>query len=286
MNNAIFWMAGSISFFCLMATGARELSHELPIMLSLFFRSLIGVIVVGTLLLATGQRQQFFTKRPTAHAVRNLFHLAGQYGWFMGIGLLPLAQVIALEFTVPIWTTVIAALTLGERITTRKLIAVLMGICGVWVIVQPDAGSFDSASLIVLAAAVGYAISHIGTKTLSATDSSVTIVFYMCLIQMPLAFLLALPNWQWPVGAQWFWLGVIGVSALLAHYCLTNAMRGSDVARIMTMDYLRLPAMALVGVLFYSEQLAWTLLAGGVLMVIGNLVNNPQVRFSTILSKE
>ena len=282
MNGAILWMIGSISFFCLMATAARELSGELPIMLSLFFRSLIGVIVVGGILLVTRQYAAFKTQRLLAHSTRNLFHLAGQYGWFMGIGLLPLAQVIALEFTVPIWTTLIAALVLGETITVRKSIAVLLGAAGVWVIAQPDTGELNTATFIVLAAAFGYAISHIGTKTLAATDSSITIIFYMCVIQLPIALLLALPDWQWPQGQQWFWLMVVGFSALLAHYCLTNAMRMLTVARVMTMDYLRLPAMALVGILFYHEPVAWTLLAGGALMIVGNVVNNPQIRLPTI----
>lgn len=270
---SLLWMAGAISAFCLMAVGARELSHELPVMLSLFFRSLIGLLVVTTLLLLSGQRDKLKTARPWPHLIRNVFHLGGQYGWFLAIGLLPLAQVIALEFTVPLWTTLIAAVTLGERITARKLAAVALGMAGVWVIVQPDTGHFDSASMIVLAAAFGYAISHIGTKTLTRTDSSMTVLFYMCVIQLPLAFLLALPNWTWPQGSQWLWLLVIGLAALLAHFCLTNAMRGMDVARTMTLDFLRLPTIAVIGILFYNEQPTWTLLAGGALMIAGNLTS-------------
>jgi drug/metabolite transporter (DMT)-like permease len=281
LKTALLWMAGSITFFCLMAVGARELSHELPVMLSLFFRSLIGIVVVSAVLLLSGKQAEFKTRRPLAHMVRNVFHLGGQYGWFVGIGLLPLAQVIALEFTVPIWTTLIAAIVLGESITSRKLLAVATGMAGVLVIVQPGADILESASFVVLAAAFGYAVSHIGTKTLSATDSSITIIFYMCLVQLPLALLLALPDWVWPQGMQWFWLSVIGMAALLAHFCLTNALRGADVARIMTLDYLRLPSIAVVGILFYNEQPSWALLLGGVLMVAGNIVSlNPQLLMS------
>lgn len=273
MRTALLWMSGSITFFCLMAVGARELSDGLPVMVSLFFRSLIGITLISSLLLITRQTAQFKTHRPLPHIIRNVFHLGGQYGWFVGIGLLPLAQVIALEFTVPIWTTLIAAVVLGDAITRRKLVAVVMGMAGVLVIVPPNIDSMESASFIVLAAAFGYAISHIGTKTLSTTDSAITIIFYMCLVQLPLAFLLALPDWTWPQGEQWFWLGVIGAAALLAHFCLTNALRAADVARIMMLDYLRLPAIAVVGIVFYHEQPSWTLLLGGALMIAGNIIS-------------
>lgn len=287
MRIALFWMAGSISFFSLMAVGARELSDELPVIVSLFFRSLIGIMLVSACIIATGNLKAFRTERPKIHILRNLFHLGGQYGWFVGIGLLPMAQVIALEFTVPVWTTLIAAVVLKETITARKLLAVLLGLTGVGVIVAPElygqgSNLLDSASLYVLAAALGYAICHIATKSLSGSEPSIRVVFYMCAVQMPIALLGALPVWVWPHGEHWLWLCVISCAALLAHLCLTNALRAADVASIMVLDFLRLPAAALIGVLFYMEQPTWALMMGATLMIAGNSLSLKPIGWPTL----
>ena len=190
----------------------------------------------------------------------------------MGIGILPLAEVFALEFTVPIWTLIIAAIFLGEAITTTKSISVFLGLAGVLVIVQPVYAIMHSASLIVLAAAICYAISHTATKSLSSSESAISILFYMCLIQLPIGLLLSLANWSWPIGEQWLWLIVIGFTALSAHYCMTKAMNYAEVTTVVTMDFFRLPLIALVGMFFYAEQFEMSLIVGGGLMLIGNLI--------------
>ena len=204
--------------------------------------------------------------------LRNVFHFGGQYGWFVGIGLLPLAEVFALEFTVPFWTMLIAAVALNEAITRRKLIAIVMGLLGVLAIVQPGYSIVDSASLIVLAAAIGYAVSHTCTKALGGADSPFTIVFYMCLVQLPIGFALSIAHWQWPYSEQWVWLLLIGLMALSAHFCMSKAMHYAEVSVVVTLDFLRLPLIALLGVVLYAEAFDWAILLGGTLMLAGNII--------------
>lgn len=270
---AVVWMLGALSSFCLMALGARELSGEISIFQTLFFRSVIGLLFIGLVVLLSRQEISFRTHKLTLHTFRNLFHFAGQYGWFVGIGLLPLAEVFALEFTVPIWTLIIAVMFLGEKLTNRKLIAVLLGMSGVLVIVQPGYSIVDSASLIVLAAAVFFAISHTSTKSLSSTDSAFSILFYMCLIQLPIGFMLSAGDWLWPTVTQWLWLVVVGITALSAHYCMAKAMQHAEVTTVVTLDFVRLPLITLVGVLLYAEAFDVSLILGGGLMLVGNLVS-------------
>lgn len=266
-------MLGTLLSFCLMAIGARELSGEIGTFQVLFFRGVIALAVISAVIFATGQQHLLRTRRLKLHTIRNLFHFAGQYGWFVGIGLLPLAQVFALEFTVPLWTAVIAALFLGEQLTKRKLIAILLGFIGVLIIVRPGIEIVSPAAFIVLASAVCYAVSHSSTKSLARSEHPLTILFLMCLIQLPVGFTLALPEWQLPQGTQWLWLAIIGVTALTAHYCMTKAMQHADVSIVVTMDFLRLPVIALVGVFLYQEEFELALLVGALLMLMGNLFN-------------
>ena len=269
----VVWMMGTLLSFSLMAICARELAGELATHQTLFFRSTIGLVCISFILLASKHRVQIQTNKLHLHTLRNIFHFAGQYGWFLGIGLLPLAEVFALEFTVPIWTLIVAALALGEKITTRKVVSILLGSLGVVVILQPGFSIVDTASFIVLASAICYAVSHTATKSLSSSDSAISILFYMCLVQLPIGLFLSLSSWVWPVGLQWLWLVTIGLTALSAHYCIVKAMQYAEATTVVTLDFLRLPLIALVGVLLYSEQFRFSLLIGGLLMLIGNILS-------------
>ncbi len=271
--HAITWMFGSLLSFCLMAIGARELAGEIPVFQTLFVRSAVGLLCVVAILYVTKQAALIKTKALGLHVFRNSFHLAGQYGWFLGIGLLPLAEVFALEFTVPIWTAIFASIALKETLTRRKLIAIACGLLGVLVIVQPGVAIVNVASLIVLGAAICYAIAHTSTKALSATDKPIVILFYMCLVQLPVALALSLSAWVWPVGMQWVWLVSIALSALSAHYCMVKAMHYAEITIIVTMDFLRLPLIAMLGMLLYQEHFEFAIMLGGALMLLGNLVN-------------
>jgi drug/metabolite transporter (DMT)-like permease len=191
---AVAWMSGTLLSFSLMAICARELSEEIVTSQILFFRSAIGLVCIFIILLVSKERIKIQTNRLGLHTLRNIFHFAGQYGWFLGIGLLPLAEVFALEFTVPIWTLIVASLTLGEKITARKITAIMLGTLGVVVILQPGFAIIDTASSIVLASAICYAVSHTATKSLSSSDSAISILFYMCLVQLPIGLFLSLSS--------------------------------------------------------------------------------------------
>lgn len=256
-----------------MAIAARELGNGLSIFQVLTFRSAIGLISVFAILVVTRNFSAVKTKKLPLHFFRNGFHFAGQYCWFLGIILLPLAEVTALGFTIPVWTALIALLFLDQKITRERLVSIVLGIAGVIVITRPGSAVANVASLIVLLSAIFYAISHTVTGRLSLSEQPIAVLFYMCLIQLPIGLILSISTWQWPVGVQWLWLSVIGLTALSAHYCLTKAMTYADVTTIFTLDFFRLPLMALLGALFYQEPIGLSIVIGGALMASGNFVN-------------
>ncbi|WP_299771319.1 DMT family transporter [uncultured Pseudoteredinibacter sp.] len=270
---ALLWMLASLASFCLLALGARELSGEVPVFQTLFFRSLIGAILLFALLAFNRQLAALKTERIALHGVRSVFHFGAQYGWFVGIALLPLAEVFALEFTAPLWTALLAALFLGEKLTLQRILALLAGLLGVFIIVRPGSEIYNPAALVVLAAAIGFAVSFVSTKALTRTDSPLLILFYMCLMQMPLGLLLALPQWQSISLEQGLIIFLISIAALSAHYCLNQALKLADVTLIVTLDFLRLPLIALAGVYFYQEPVTLALLLGALCMLIGNIIN-------------
>jgi len=269
---AALWMSGTLFSFMAMAIGGRQLSGHLTTFQILFFRSLIGLLIISFLLWRTSW-QQIYTKHFKIHALRNVAHFGGQFGWFYGIAFIPLAEVFALEFTVPVWTAVLATILLGEQITRARVTAITFGVVGVILILRPGLAVVNPASLAVLGSALGYAFSHTLTRKLAQIDTPLTILFYMTLIQLPLGFVTSIFDWNTPSAAMLPWIMVVGVTALSGHYCMARALALADAIVVVPMDFLRLPLIAAIGVAVYGEPLDWLVLAGGSLMFAGNLIN-------------
>jgi drug/metabolite transporter (DMT)-like permease len=255
-----------------MAIGGRELSAQLSTFQILFFRSVIGCLIVGFFLWCSGWRQ-ILTKNLQIHVIRNISHFGGQFGWFYGIAFIPLAEVFALEFTVPVWTAVLATVLLREQITQARVAAIIFGVLGVFLILRPGLAVISPAALAVLGSAFCYALSHTLTRKLALVDTPLTILFYMTVIQLPLGFVTSIFDWTTPSLAMLPWIIVVGVAALSGHYCMARALAIADAIVVVPMDFLRLPLIATVGFLFYSESLDWFVLAGGVVMFSGNFLN-------------
>jgi drug/metabolite transporter (DMT)-like permease len=134
-------------------------------------------------------RSTIFSQHLPLHFFRNTVHLGAQYLWATSLLLLPLATVFALEFTAPAWALLLALPVLGERMTASRIGAVVLGLMGMLVILRPGLQTFQPAALLVLLAALGFAIALITTKKLTRTDTNFAIIFWMNLIQLPLALL-------------------------------------------------------------------------------------------------
>ncbi|MCP5085261.1 MAG: DMT family transporter [Rhodobacteraceae bacterium] len=265
-------MSGTLVSFMAMAIGGRELSAQLSTFQILFFRSIIGLLIVG-FLLWRGNWRQILTKHFRIHFLRNISHFGGQFGWFYGIAFIPLAVVFALEFTVPVWTAVLATILLREQITGARVAAIILGVAGVFLILRPGLAVISPASLAVLGSAFCYALSHTLTRKLALVDTPLTILFYMTVIQLPLGFVTSIFDWTTPSSEMLPWIIVVGAAALSGHYCMARALAIADAIVVVPLDFLRLPLIAAVGFLFYGESLDWFVLAGGVVMFTGNFLN-------------
>lgn len=271
---AAFWMAGALSSFLLMAVSGRELSISgLNTFQILFWRSLVGVLVAAVLLQIYGWSQAR-TGQPWTQITRNFVHFAAQFGWFYGLAHITLAEVFAIEFTLPVWTLLLAALLLGEAITRTRMLAVALGFIGILVILRPGFQEIVPAQFAVLAAAVGYALTtYVLTKKLVRTDTPLTILFYMSAIQLPLGFVASLSGWVWPDPAYALWVVLVGLSGLSAHFCMARALQHADANVVVPMDFLRMPLSAIVGFLVYAEVIDVWVLVGAGLIFFGNYLN-------------
>src|SRR6202011_5209598 len=181
-------------------------------------RSILGLFMLYPLIRMNGGFSVVKTARVHVHIARNLIHYAAQLGWFFALTLIPLGEVVSIEFTMPIWTAILAASFLGERMTIWKISAVALGLVGVIVIVRPAAGEVNPGQLIALAAAVGFGTSVAMMKSLTRTETTVAIVFWMLVIQSAAGFFPSLYFWQWPSPYVGCCAVVIAFSGTFSHF--------------------------------------------------------------------
>ncbi len=273
IRHAAAWMAGWLTLMVVIAVAGREATRELSVFQIMLMRSVLGMALLWPLVHAAGGLSAMRTQRLPQHALRNGVHYAAQYGWFVALTLIPLAQLVSIEFTMPIWSAVLAVFFLGERMNGRKWLAVLLGLLGVAVIVRPSAGTVDAGQLIALACAFGFAISVVLVKSLTRTEAAITVIFWMLVIQSAIGLVPALLVWQWPSAQTWGWVVVVAFCGTYSHYCFARAMQHADTTVVVPMDFLRVPLTALAGWLVYSEQVDLLTGLGVLLILTGNALN-------------
>ena len=272
---AAVWMLGAIASFSTMAVAGREVSFALDTFEIMLFRSAVGVIIVAFTAIAFGTWRQINREQFSLHFFRNIMHFIGQNLWFYAVTVIPLAQVFALEFTSPIWVILLSPLILGERITLVRAVAALMGFLGVLVVTRPDMAGVNVGVTMAASSAIFFAFTIIFTKRLTRTQSITCILFYLTVLQLGFGLVtagydgdIALPNTE-----TLPWLVLIGVAGLLAHFCITNALAIAPATVVVPIDFVRLPVIAIIGMLVYGEALdLWVLLGAGIIFA-GNYLN-------------
>lgn len=270
---AALWMAGSIAAFLTMSVAGRETTAALDVFQVMELRSVIGFLMLQPLVWLVGGYAAMRTQRPLVHIGRNIAHYGGQFSWLFALNLIPLAQLISIEFTTPIWTALLATTFLHERLTRPRLMAIVLGLVGILIIVRPGATEMQTGHLVVLAAAFFFGISLVVTKSLTRTDNVVRIIFWMLIIQSIIGLVPAIYVWRTPPAGLWPWILLIAFTGSASHYCLARALSYADATLVSPIDFLRVPLSALIGWLLYQEQIdGWTA-AGAVLILAGNLLN-------------
>ena len=270
---AALWVAGWLALMLIVTVAGREATRELNVFQIMEVRTILGFLMLYPLIRLNGGFAAMKTSRPLQHIARNLIHYAAQLGWFFALTLIPLAQVVSIEFTMPIWTAILAACFLGERMTVWKIAAIVLGVVGVVVIVRPATGEVNPGQMIALGAAVGFGISIAMMKALTRTETTLTIIFWMQVIQAVAGFIPALYVWIWPSAYAWGWMVVIAFCGTFSHYCMARAMLYADATVVVPMDFLRVPLTAAAGWLLYSERLDMFTVLGATLILTGNLLN-------------
>lgn len=272
---AALWMSGAIASFSTMAVAGREAAAELDTFEIMMYRSMIGVVVVVALAGLLGTWREINRDSLGTHVIRNLAHFTGQNLWFYAVTVIPLAQVFALEFTSPLWVIVLSPLILGERLTLVRGVSALMGFIGILIVARPDMAGINAGVITAASSAIFFALTIMITKRLTRSQSITCILFYLTTMQLVMGVIAAGYDGDIavPGAASLPYVVLIGIAGLVAHFCMTNALAIAPATVVVPLDFIRLPAIAIVGMILYSEPLDTIVFLGAAIIFTGNYLN-------------
>ncbi len=238
--------------FAVMHIIIRHASNELHPMLIAFFRNFFGVIVFLPILMTHGVGF-LKTERLALHGIRGVLNIAAMFMFFYALSLIDVAHITALAFSAPIFAGALSVIVLGEKFHLRRWVAIGVGFVGVLVILRPGFIPIDLGSMLVLGAAVLWAVVMIIIKVMSRTESSMTIVAYMNIFLAIYSVGPAIWFWQWPSLEGWLLMVAVGVCGTLAQMALSQSLKETEPTLVMPFDFLRLIWVTILGAWIFGE---------------------------------
>ena len=267
MISVAFLAIGATLFGSSMGAGVKFLSDDLHPIIICFWRCLMGLILI-TPFIAKNNFKALQTKNMRLQIFRASINIISMICWFSAIGMMHFEKATALGFTTPLFTTVLAVIVLGEVIRFHRTAALLLGFIGIIIIIRPGYVPFEFGTVLMLIASFSFSFVLIFVKKLSATDSSLAIIFYHLLYMTPVFFILSLFYWENINLYQLIVFTLMGASGLLSHWCLAQAFKMSDTTFVMPLQFTKLIWASLIGFFIFAEQPdIWTWIGGIIIFI-------------------
>ena len=274
----IFWMAVTGILFVAVTAIVRHLGTDMNAVQAAFIRYVFGLILLVPILFRIGN---FARERKIMglHAARGVIHGIGVILWFFAMAKIPIAEVTALGFTAPIFTTLGAAFFLGEKLHLHRVGAVLIGFGGALIVLHPGFQAINIGSIAQLTAAPLFACSFLIAKRLTRTESSPAIVAYLSIFVTLTLLLPALMVWRTPTLIELGWLFAIAACATAGHVTLTQALKSADITVTQPIQFLQLVWATLLGLTLFGEQPEiWTWVGGGIIVASATYIARRETR--------
>lgn len=258
-------MLTSCGFYAGVYAVVRLLTESMSTAEVVLVRSAIGSLFMLPFVAAAGFRT-LRTARWKLYGVRVAMTYTGAVAWTYGIANMNLADASALLFTMPLFVIVMAALFLREKVRPLRWGATVVGFLGALIVIRPGVVPVGLPALATLGAAALFAASHVATKSLTETEHSNAIVFYLYFLAIPLAVGPAAFAWTMPGPAELAWFAVLGVVTIGAQQGVTRAFANAPASLVTPVSYLQLPMIAGLGYLAFGQPVSpWTWVGAGVI---------------------
>ena len=243
----------------------KALSTEYTSFQILFIRTLFGLAILTPILWRNGF-STLKTRRLPLHMSRAVFAYFGMLGLFIGLGSIPIAEVVSLSFTQPIFIFLLAAILLGEKLNARRVIAILGGFAGVLILLRPGFTEVGFGAAVVLGGAIAYAFSNVCIKKLMTTENVTSTTVWVNILMCPLAGIPAAFYWVTPTLPDLALLAGVGLTGTAGIWFISRAYATAEMSAVVPFDFLRLPIVAAAGWIWFGEITdIWTIAGAAVI---------------------
>jgi drug/metabolite transporter (DMT)-like permease len=268
---SVFYMLAGVFFMAIMDASAKWLVSGYSVVQLIFIARLPAPFFAIALALANGGLATLKTRKIGWHLLRAIFGTLTMSTFFWALKLLPLADTVAIAFVGPLFMCALSVPLLGERVGPRRWVAILIGLAGVVVIVQPSGVGFGLGPMLALSAAFTYAVAINISRRISNTETSHSMLFWFSLFLIVGSGSLAPAEWVTPQGRDIAVFVVLACGATLGQFLLTQAFRYGEVSFLAPLEYTALIWAALFGLLFWQQFPTPTVLAGAAIIIACNL---------------
>lgn len=227
--------------------------------------------VVFVLVTAPGAwRAGFTTARPRAQTLRGLTMVVSSICFITGLRSLPLADATAMNFASPLFIVALSIPFLGERVSGRRWAAVIVGLIGVLIVVQPGTASFRPAAVLPIASAASWAVAMVVTRRIAAAERAATTLFWTAMIGLLVLSVLLPWEFVWPSARQ-VALGVLyGLVASAGQWVILLAYRHAAASLLAPLSYSQLLWSTSYGALLFGTfPDGWTVAGAAVIVGAG-----------------
>lgn len=267
----IVYMVGATIVFAASSAASKWLVASYPIGEVLFTRTAVALVTCALFILPQTGLAVFHTRRLRHHVMRSASQGCSQTFLLIAFSLMPLASATAINFSSPLFATLVSALLLREAVGLARCAALVVGFCGVLIVANPGTEAVQIGALFALANAVIYGSVTAAVRGMTATESAETLTLYQLTLLTAL-FALMLPlGWVSPTLVDAGWIVFNGVSNAVGQYWWTRALHLAPASAVAPFFYLSLVWASILGFAIWGEVPTISLVIGSAVVVASGL---------------
>ncbi len=271
---AIIWMVISCFWFSLLSAIIRHLSETLNPYVIVSLRNLFAIVLILLWIVIKDRGHFSFprTKIAKLHNYRAIAGMLSMFLWVYGISVIPLTQAVALDYTAPLFTVLLAVIFLKEKLNNTQLVALFIGFVGAMIIIRPGTDDFHIGAIASLAANFLYAVSVIFYKKIIVDEDNITTVFFTWLFMFFFCIPFMVYYWQTPSLNDVLWLILAAQVSNFLFIAIANAFRKVDLAVVMPFEFTALIFTTFLAYFIFDEIInKWTII-GAIIVLSGTSI--------------
>jgi S-adenosylmethionine uptake transporter len=235
-----------------------------------FIRSIGAFIVLGPMIANQGTAKLFQMERPVLQSLRVVATTVDTALFYAAVVYLPLADVMSFYMAGPIYVAALSHFLLGEKVGWRRWAAILVGFCGVLIILKPSSAAFSLSSMFALVGSIAFAFAIILSRRLRGT-SDTTLVTWQTIGTLLVGGVMAIGAWKTPSALDFGAMLLLGIVSCSAHLMITRALKLAPASTLAPLHYSLLLWAVIFGLAFFGDVPGPRILIGSAIVVLAGL---------------